>query len=721
MPRSARSMAMALLFCAAASAGELLIDGDTVALLPGVHPSVRAVAARKGKALAFSEGGIALPMGRALSAASGGIDLWCRLPSEWPAKEDRTLFHVGERSHEHVTLFFRGGGLVAVYKGGVDHYASIQEPTTRRWKPGSWHRVEFSWRAEGKAARFFLRVDGRLVSLAEGRLVEPWPDRFYVGVRGNGKPWKGLIDDLRVSSTPLPLPELEPGRRTITVHAGRTVGTCYSFWSISNFTSEHMFADPKQRPGLGAQRPKMRQVNCVRLLGGRDDGRNRWFLGRGPDGKVRADFRPMIGYLRGIVEGGWTPRIVLDNVPTAMSGDVKLHTYGNTHPPKDPWLWHQYVEGVVRAMVDAFGLETVRRWRFRAGTEPDLYPGHWAGTKEDYLKHYDFTVDAVTRVIPDADVGPGNILNPALGDANLASGRPRWGLDIIDHAAKGRNFCTGRTGTRLRHFSCSWYGQVGKPIDSFDVAIRRMRERLGRYPQFRDVPVEVAEFGILRDEHGRRLMGNDATEWGASWYAAIADRVYALGVAQVHEWAQTTAGLPHPRIHVITLLERMAGGQRVEVAVEGKSHAKSGAIACRKGEALYVLLYNHRPMRSPRVAEHVTLRLRDPRLKPGSRWTLSEWAVDESHGVFMREFYRDCEAAGVKPLPKAPLFGGNIRLRYGDAGARVIHQHRAKYQELAALPQTRREEPLKVSPDGVTLELELPGHSVRLIGIMPAK
>ena len=87
----------------------------------------------------------------------------------------------------------------------------------------------------------------------------------------------------------------------------------------------------------------------------------------------------------------------------------------------------------------------------------------------------------------------------------------------------------------------------------------------------------------------------------------------------------------------------------------------------------------------------------------------------------MHEFYRDCAAAGVEPLPKAPLFGGNIRLRYGDAGARVIHQHRTKYQKLAALPRIRTGERLNARQDGVTLELDLPGHSVRLLEVAPAK
>ena len=60
-----------------------------------------------------------------------------------------------------------------------------------------------------------------------------------------------------------------------------------------------------------------------------------------------------------------------------MSDPPQENTYGNTAPAKDVRVWGKYVEGAARAMVDAFGRETVARWWFRVGTEPDLAPGHW--------------------------------------------------------------------------------------------------------------------------------------------------------------------------------------------------------------------------------------------------------------------------------------------------------------------------------------------------------
>jgi len=457
----------------------------------------------------------------------------------------------------------------------------------------------------------------------------------------------------------------------------------------------------------------------VRLLGGRTDGKNQWFKGVNPDGTLNCDFTGLITYLRGMLDAGYTPRIVLDNVPMAMSEPEQLHTYGNTLPPKNPKVWHAFIESAVRAMVHAFGMDTVKTWRFRVGTEPDLYPGHWSGTKEDYLKHYDYTVDAVTRVIPDAEIGPGNILNPARIGANDVSKRDQWGLDIVDHAAMGTNYCTGKKGTRLCYLQCSWYGQVGAAIDSFDTAIQRLHERLKRYPRFKSIPVDVAEFAVLQDDTGRRLWCGDITEWGASWYAAIAERVYTLGVGQVHEWAQTTADIMHPRTLVIGMLEKMVGGARLAVDVDGSSAARCGALASRQGDDLYILLFNHRPMRRPNVPEQVHLTIWDARMAANAAWTVSEWLIDENHGVFAYELYRDCEAAGLKPLPKSALFGGSIQRRFGPDVGKLLWQQRSKYLALAKPAHPRDAEALTVGNGAITIDVAMPGHSVRLLKLSP--
>ena len=791
-----------------ADSNEIVIQASSLESLRrvdgiSVGESVRVVAVDYQVAFDCSERGIEIETANRVSAGSGGVEVVCRTPETWPNEQDATLFHLGD-GHQHVTIFVRDGMLITVYKGGDEHYAYLRHPVSD-WQGESLHRIEFSWEAASgeETVRLTLRVDDQLIGSGQGYRIASWPEVCYIGERGPGRSnWPGTIQRAILSRNPRPIPELLPGEWAIAIDADNTVGECYNFWSIDNFTSEDMFADPAMRAPTAQRHPLMKYVNCVRLVGGRSDGKNVFFLGQDENGELICDFRLLHEYLDGMIRWGYTPRLVLDNVPNALSRSTEFHTYGNTDPPKDFEVWERYVELLMRSLVERFGEDVVRSWRIRVGTEPDLYPGHWSGTREEYFRHYDHTVAAVCRVIPDADVGPGNILNPAK-KSHTPSDRNQWGLDIIDHAATGVNYVTGdfdadaaindgaalndrtassdgwvgikKTGTPLRHFSCSWYGRVGESIDSFDVAIARIRERLAQYPQFASIPVEVAEFSVLTDEQGRRMHGGESTEWSASWYAAVAERVYALDVAQVHNWGAVwrefqfidadavihgrtdlngrtslhrRIGVKYPRFHVMTLLEQMEGGRRLQCDVEGTSQARCGAIACRKDGKLYILVFNHRPMRTPKIVESVTIEITDARMQStlidadaaihgradlngridlhrrigvNQPWTLSQWEIDADHSTFIHAFHADCEAAGMIADPTVPEFGagGAMFDRYGPASRELLSRNLEEYLALSRLIQTKDGVSISVDDGSLQLMTQMPGHSVRLIELTP--
>lgn len=699
--------------------GELRIESASLSRLPAgaaVHPSVKAAGK---EALVFSEGGIVLPTAGLLTAAAGAIELWCQAPPDWPASGDRALFQATTSAHRHVTLFFRDGVLIAVYKGSEARFSSIRHPASGTWKPGSWHRVQFGWQGAGEEVEFILLVDDKLAGVATGQLVAPWPATCEVGVRDKRTPWRGLLRDIVLSDHRIAIPGMEPGQRTIIVQGDRETGECHRFWTVANYNKPHQFVDPKFSRDTALRQPFIKQANAVYLLGGRYRDQNNWFQGVAPDGTLRTDFTGMIAQLKGMLEGGFVPWPVLDNVPYDMSNPPQENTYGNTAPAADVRLWGRYVEAALRAMVGAFGREQVGKWWFRVGTEPDLAPGHWAGTREQYLAHYDHTVAAATRVVPEAKIGPGNILNPAGGEFGTAT-RQQWGLDIIDHAAAGTNYVTGAKGTRMDWFSFSWYGRIGQPISEFDEAVGAIRGRMQRYPQFAGLPLVVGEFAVLHDEGGRRLWGGDTTEWAASFYAALADRVYRHGIRHVYEWGQTTSGVPHPRANAIAMLQEMSGGRRLAIEVKAESKADSGAIACRKGNDLFVLVYNHRALRRPKVREGVHLVVRDPRMVAGARWKLSEWTIDAEHGSWAYAFVADCEAAGLKPVPAGSPYEGGVGSTWGQAGAELFRKNIAKYSKLAALPKTRDAETITVGAGEFSLDLDMPGHSVRWLRLSPA-
>ena len=703
------------------TAGEFKLDTQSLSNLPAdakVGAGVKATPA----GLVFSESGITLPTGPWLSATNGQLDITCKVSAEWPTFGDQLLFHAQCKSHVHATLFFRDGKLRAVYKGGIAHFSEVSCAESLSWPAGSQHRVQFSWRKpEGVSLlpdeiQVMLKVDGRLAGTVYGRQMTPWPATCEVGTRNRKSPWQGVLQTVVFTTETLSLPVLTSGERTVTVHSDQPLGECYRFWTVANCNSPHRFLKPGYASRLSKSQPFIRQINAVYLLGGRYRDQNVWYKGVAPDGTLQTDFTGLIAQLKNMLDGGFTPWIVLDNTPYAMSHPPQEHTYGNTAPPDDEQVWGRYVEAAVRAMVDAFGRETVAGWWFRVGTEPDLKPAHWNGTKEQYFAHYDHTVAALSRVLPEAMIGPGNILNPIDGQFGTKT-RGMWGLDIIDHAGRGTNAVTGDVGTRMDWFSCSWYARVGRPLSDFDDAVNLMRTRLERYPQFRETPLAIGEFTVLHDDCGHRLWGGDTTEWAASFYAGMADRVYRYGIRQVYEWSQATSGLLHPRTQVIAMLDRMVGGQRLTVNVDASSAADCSAIACRKGDDLFVLVYNHRAERRRKVSEKVHLVVRDPRMQPGTEWGCAKSRIDAKHATWAYAFDADCRAAGMERLQGAGRYEGNVRLLYGDPGVKVFFKNREKYRKLAVLAESKVR--VSVGAGSYKTDFDMEGHSVRLLRFSP--
>ena len=82
------------------------------------------------------------------------------------------------------------------------------------------------------------------------------------------------------------------------------------------------------------------------------------------------DFSEGIDMLSGIRRCGFTPWIVLDNVPAAMCDHPTKNRHGNTEPPKDSRMWRSYVRQLIEALIHEFGRDEVSNWRFRVGPSP---------------------------------------------------------------------------------------------------------------------------------------------------------------------------------------------------------------------------------------------------------------------------------------------------------------------------------------------------------------
>jgi xylan 1,4-beta-xylosidase len=104
---------------------------------------------------------------------------------------------------------------------------------------------------------------------------------------------------------------------------------------------------------------------------------------------------------------GMKPFVELGFMPSALaSGNQTIFWWrGNVAPPKDYNKWGDLVRNFVQHFTERYGADEVKTWYFEVWNEPNLSPGFWTGTQQDYFKLYSYTAKAVKSVNPDYRVG----------------------------------------------------------------------------------------------------------------------------------------------------------------------------------------------------------------------------------------------------------------------------------------------------------------------------
>jgi len=120
------------------------------------------------------------------------------------------------------------------------------------------------------------------------------------------------------------------------------------------------------------------------------------------------------------------PFVELGFMPNALaSGKETIFWWrGNVTPPKDHDKWAALVKNIVQHWTERYGEEEVKTWYFEVWNEPNLKPGFWTGTMEDYFKLYKYSVEAVKSVSQAYRVG-------GPGTAGAA-----WEEEMIDFCVK---------------------------------------------------------------------------------------------------------------------------------------------------------------------------------------------------------------------------------------------------------------------------------------------
>jgi xylan 1,4-beta-xylosidase len=197
-----------------------------------------------------------------------------------------------------------------------------------------------------------------------------------------------------------------------------------------------------------------------------------------------------------LVEIGFMPQ-ALSIHPEPYRHDFPLGKVGDiytgwAHPPNDYQKWSELVFQFVRHLRERYGEAEVKTWLWEVWNEPDI--GYWQGTREEYFKLYDLSVDAVLRALPVARIGGPDTTGP--GNSKAAD----FLRAFLEHCAHEKNYATGKVGSHLDFVSFhpkgspTWQGDhVQMGISRQLAAIEQGFKIVASFPEWRQTPIILGE------------------------------------------------------------------------------------------------------------------------------------------------------------------------------------------------------------------------------------
>jgi xylan 1,4-beta-xylosidase len=407
---------------------------------------------------------------------------------------------------------------------------------------------------------------------------------------------------------------------------------------------------------------------------------------------------------------GVRPYVEIGFMPEALSvhpepyqhgwrpGSGELFT-GWSYPPKDYAKWAELVTRWVAHCVERYGRDEVERWYWETWNEANI--AYWHGTRDEFFRLHDITVDAVRRALPTARVGGPDMAGSDRGYLSAFLARclhDRTPLDFISFHAKGSPSLVD--------------GHVEMGIAAQLQTIASGFETVASFTEARRLPIVIGESDPegCAACRGPRYAYRNGTMY-SSYTAAVLARIhdlaarYRVNVEGALTWAfefedqpyfpgfraLATNGIALPVLNVFRMFSRMAG-ERVAVAssrevaldaiVAGgvRDAPDVSALASRDSRRVAILVWHYHDDDVPGPAADV--RLECSGLPANVREALlTHYRVDQSHSnayaAWKRmgapvapdpEQYAQMKVAGTlaaleKPR-RVPVLGGVVPLRF---------------------------------------------------------
>ena len=239
------------------------------------------------------------------------------------------------------------------------------------------------------------------------------------------------------------------------------------------------------------------------------------------------DFKPLIDKCRAVLELGAKPTIKL-SVPQKFSKESIVGVFGvDVLPPDDYEVYYNYVLAMANSLVQEFGLDEVKSWRF--GVLVEFENADWfhdmdktpEGSRAAYFKLYDYSVAALQEVLGD---------DAYVGAHAMGCTEGLWDeRDLMDHCVKERNAKTGELGTSIKYFATSFYDDAPDRPHPTSLAqtVARLRERAVSVG-LTDLRYGVDEGRILGSRKGRNATDLTHRIVGQTYQGAYDARLFKI-------------------------------------------------------------------------------------------------------------------------------------------------------------------------------------------------
>jgi hypothetical protein len=491
------------------------------------------------------------------------------------------------------------------------------------------------------------------------------------------------------------------------------------------------------------------RLSFVRFVGGWNKNL-RWGEDRGtdqgdlayrlPNGTVAYRWEKIAPRIDPYLQAGYrAPIIALDNVPWQLAAYPSAGVYGQNAPAKDVNEWAAFIRGFFEQLRTRYGLDLVRHWMFRMGTEPNGGVGY-VGSHDDFLAMYSATAHALHEVIPGAMFGPGEFAGGL-----LPSHPPSHGFDYLRFADQQGKLAVPTLPfdyiANSAHDIPKWRGThlVGgvDPRDRVASSISSFNELRKRWPALKNDPVYIFQFGILNsevpdpDHPGEMVVTDEPGGRGAAWTfdTILGFKQLEPRLAGIWHWDvgddlpadnRNGAFILHGNGWLYQIFDQFRGGDAfVLPTTEVSPGHLVKAFLARKDGVGYLLLSNFSPDR--RLSEPEEVRVSLPTALCGGIRThpLSQLVLSEENCP-MKKIKDVLRQAGllVAPYSKTPVLAGIAKMS-GRPGVDFTIAHLKEFEALVLDSLTLKPftGTATFGASGTALDCTLPRDSVTLIAL----